>query len=134
MTAPEQIVELTVPFHDCDPLFVVWHGRYFQYFERARCALLAELSLDIPDVRAMGYRMYVTDVRCRYMYPLAYGDRFAVRARVARSSPLIRITYQITNLTHGRKSARGYTDLATTDATGALISSTPSMILERLDG
>src|SRR5262245_13659309 len=24
-------VELKVPFHDCDPLFVVWHGRYFQY-------------------------------------------------------------------------------------------------------
>jgi len=33
-------VELEIPFHDCDPLFVVWHGRYLEYMEVGRQALL----------------------------------------------------------------------------------------------
>ena len=31
--------EIKVPFHDLDPGNVVWHGRYFKYFESARTLL-----------------------------------------------------------------------------------------------
>ena len=26
-------VTLTIPFHDLDPLHVVWHGNYYKYFD-----------------------------------------------------------------------------------------------------
>ncbi len=26
-------VELTVSFHDCDPMGVVWHGNYFRFLK-----------------------------------------------------------------------------------------------------
>ena len=38
----------------------------------------------------------------------------------------------ITNLTAGRKSARAYTALATTDAAGQLLTETPDEILARM--
>lgn len=125
-------VGVSIEFYDCDPLFVVWHGRYFKYFEQARQALLRELDLDIPQIRAMGYRMYVTDVRCRYMFPLSYGDDVKVTAKITEVSPLIKVTYEVRNDTHGRRAARGYTTLATTDADGNLLTETPNDILSRL--
>ena len=125
-------IEATVPFHFCDPLFVVWHGRYFEYFGMARAELMKSRDLDVPEIRDLGYRMYMTDVRCRYMYPLGYGDVLRITAWFTAASPLIRVAYTITNLTHGRKSARAYTEIATTDAHGELLQQTPSVILERM--
>ncbi len=46
----EVTVEHTVPFHDVDPLFVVWHGHYFKYFEYGREALMRAHGLDVPRV------------------------------------------------------------------------------------
>lgn len=125
-------VELKVAFHACDPLAVVWHGRYFEYLEVARTALLASRDLDVEAIRAMGHRMYVTDANCRYLFPLRYNDDFRVTASFTRTSPLIRVAYQVHNLTAGRKSARAYTALATTDAAGNLLTETPDAILSRL--
>ncbi|MCB9506416.1 MAG: acyl-CoA thioesterase [Myxococcales bacterium] len=124
-------VELTVPFHDCDPLFVVWHGRYFEYLELARTALFQRLTLDVPDIRDMGFRMYITDARCRYLSPLGYGDSVRVTARLAALEPLVRVTYEVFNLTRSRKSARAFTELATTDAAGNLLTTAPEPIRAR---
>ena len=33
-----------IPFHDIDPMGVVWHGNYFRYFEIAREALLNQID------------------------------------------------------------------------------------------
>lgn len=125
-------VELRVPFHDCDPLFVVWHGRYFEYLEAARTALLAGCKLDVPDIRALGYRMYVTDARCRYSFPLTYGETARVTAWFSARTPLLKVSYEVMNLTRSRRSARAYTVIATTDAHGGLLEATPDDILARL--
>ena len=131
MTAPAQ-VEIGIEFYDCDPLFVVWHGRYFKYLEQARQELMRSVDLDIPEIRALGYRMYVTDARCRYMYPLSYGDKARSTARFTDVSPLIRVAYDVYNVSAERRAARAYTILATTDSNGALLTETPDAILSRL--
>ncbi len=125
-------IEDEVPFHDCDPLFVVWHGRYFQYLEKARQVLLRKYALDVPDVRAMGYRMYITDARCRYMFPLSYGDKLSVTAWFTQLDPLLRVSYEVKNLTHDRRSARAYTVIATTDVSGNLLTRIPDNVAARL--
>lgn len=40
-------VGLTVPFHDLDPMHIVWHGNYFKYFDLARFALLDSRGIDL---------------------------------------------------------------------------------------
>jgi acyl-CoA thioester hydrolase len=125
-------VELTVPFHDCDPLAVAWHGRYFEYFEAGRGALLQAHQLDVPDMINLGVRMFVTEVRCRYNFPLTYGDRFSVVSWFTECGPLLKVSYDIHNLTKQRKSARAFTRLALTDNHGRLCLDIPSVIRERL--
>lgn len=134
MSIPEHAatVEMTVPFSHCDPLFVVWHGRYFEYFGVARSALLKKSGLDVPDVRDMGLRMFVTDVRCRYAFPLTYGDQFRVTAWLTDGRPLLRVAYEMFNITQGRRAARASTTIATTDGQGNLLSETPDEVFERL--
>ena len=48
-------IEIEVPFHDLDPMDVVWHGNYVRYFERARHALLQTLDYDYPQMRDSNY-------------------------------------------------------------------------------
>lgn len=130
--SPSVKVQLKVPFHHCDPLSVVWHGRYAEYFEVARTELFTSVALDVPAIRELGYKMFITDLRCRYMFPLHYGDDFEVKATIRESTPFIRVSYEVENLTHQRKSARASTTLATTDAGGRLFSETPDALLDRI--
>lgn len=125
-------VELRIPFHDCDPLFVVWHGRYFQYLEASLHALLRSRKLDIPDLMEQGHRMYVTDVRCRYLCPLTYGEIVKVTAWFTQYSPLLKVVYDVFNVTKGRKSARSSATVAVTDAQGNLLTEIPDAIASRL--
>lgn len=126
-------VRTTVPFHDCDPMGIVWHGRYLEYFELARAELFAGFDLDVPEIRALGYRMYVVDVRCRYTHPLGYGEIAEITARLKQTRPLIRVAYTVRNLSRDRTSARGHCVLATTDSAGALFYETPDAICQRLE-
>ena len=127
-------VTLQVPFHDCDPLGIVWHGHYLKYFELAHTRLFANNDLDVPQVGDLGYRMYVADVRCRYTYPLRYGDEVEVTAKPTADSPMLRISYSVRNLSDGRRSARGRTVLVATDREGNLLHKIPTEILDRLRG
>src|SRR4051812_14589485 len=106
MTAPKDAVaiELEVPFHDVDALQIVWHGRYAKYVELASTALFRARGVDVNDLTALGHRMVVIESRCRYAFPLRYGDRFRVEAWFRDLDHRVCIAYEIKNLTHGRRS------------------------------
>ncbi len=134
MTLPSHAVtvELSVPFHDCDPMAIVWHGRYFEYLEVSRCELFKRCGLDVPDLVQLGLRMMVTEARCRYTSPLRYADRISVTSWFSEYSPLLKVSYAVKNLTSERRSARAYTTLAVTDSSGELLATPPSSFSERL--
>lgn len=73
-------VELKIPFHDMDPTGVVWHGRYFKYFERAREALMELLDYSYPEMRNSGYVFPVVDAQVRYVRPLLLNQAYRVTA------------------------------------------------------
>ncbi len=119
-------------FHHCDPLGVVWHGRYLEWMEIARIELFASRDLEVHQIRTLGHRMYVTEAKCRYMAPISYGESACVTAWFNAVQPLIRVAYDIYNLENGRWSGRASTSLATTDFEGNLLATTPDALLERL--
>lgn len=125
-------IDAEVAFHQCDPLGVAWHGRYFEWLEQARTELFASVGLDVPQIRELGHRMYVVEAKCRYMQALAYRDRLRVTAWFSARAPLIRVAYDIYNRATERWSARAATVLATTDDAGVLLPTTPDAILRRL--
>lgn len=127
-------IELEVPFHDVDALKIVWHGHYCKYMELARTALVRARGLDMADVIGMGYGLLVVETRIRHVFPLRYGDRFRVTCWCVDLDHRIHVAYEIWNLTHGRRAARGSTKMVTTDAQGNLLYETPHAIASRLLG
>ena len=134
MTVPPDAVavELEVPFHDVDAVRIVWHGHYLKYFEIGRTALMRARRLDVEDVIGLGFRQLVIESHVRHSFPLYYGDRFQVHARVADVSHKIRVDLVVWNLTHQKRSAKGSTTLVTTDAAGRLLMETPDALRARL--
>ncbi|MBB5205765.1 acyl-CoA thioester hydrolase [Inhella inkyongensis] len=88
-------VELTPAFHDLDPMDVVWHGRYVQYLEIARCALLQKFDYDYPQMRDSGYAWPVVDLQIKYVGAIEYGMKLRVRAAITEWENRLRIDYQI---------------------------------------
>lgn len=123
--------EQRVPFHDCDPLKIVWHGHYYKYLEIARTVLFHRHALDMEDFIALGYGLLMIETRCRHSYPLTYGDLLRVEARFADVEQRLRISYEVHNVTQGRRSARAWTTLVTTRA-GEMLLETPREILDRI--
>jgi acyl-CoA thioester hydrolase len=129
---PQVEVELEVPFHDVDMLRLVWHGHYYKYFEIARTKLLWERGLSGEQLVGTGYMLVVIETRCRYPYPLRFGQRFRVGAAFADLDYRVKIDYQIWNSSENHRAAYGHTVLATLDADGKLLLRTPDALLNRL--
>jgi acyl-CoA thioester hydrolase len=130
----ETSVEMEVPFHDCDPLGIVWHGHYYKYLEVARTRMLRTLGLDKGSIIGprSEFRFVVVESRCRHASPLTYGDDVRITAWLGDLRHRIRILYEVTNLTTGRRAARAHTILATTDSGGRLLLETPAAVLEKI--
>jgi len=128
----ETSIEIDVPFFDCDPLGVVWHGHYFKYMDMARTAMLAPLGVDGHELIESGHRMFVSDSRCRHIHPLRYRDRARVTAWLREWEQRLYISYLVTNLTSERQAARAHTVLVVTDAGGRLLFEVPETLRRRL--
>lgn len=121
-----------VAFHDCDPLGIVWHGNYYRYLELGRTELMRKCRLDVQDFVSLGHGLLVIETRCRHAFPLRYGEDFAVRAFMIDYEQRIHVGYEVMNLTHRRRAARGLTTLVTTDAAGNMLLETPAVVQQRI--
>lgn len=145
--APEGavFVDLEVPFHDVDPLFVAWHGHYYKYLEIARTSLQRHHQLDVADMRALGFAWFVIETRTRHVQALHYGERFRVFSWFVEDDPRVGIDYEIRSIATidgaptGHRVARARTVLVNTvlqrgegGPRGELLFATPEAIKERI--
>jgi acyl-CoA thioester hydrolase len=88
-------IDVEVPFHDCDPLGVTWHGNYFRYFETARSALLNSIGYNVRQMTASGYAWPIVDARVKYVKTTTFGQRLGVRATLEEYENRLKIAYTI---------------------------------------
>ena len=127
------VIELEPAFHDIDPMNVVWHGRYVQYLELARCALLRTFDYDYPQMCESGFAWPVVDMRLRYVRPLRYGQRVAIRATVVEWENRLKIDYEVRDVVSGERLTRAYTvQVAVEVASGEMRYVCPEVLLRKL--
>ncbi|MDJ0783032.1 MAG: thioesterase family protein [Desulfosarcinaceae bacterium] len=89
-------IEMIVPFHDLDPMQVVWHGNYFKYFDRARFALFAARGIDLYQfLIEKQYVFPLTRTAVKHIAPLRFDDRFRCTATVTEARYKIAIDFEI---------------------------------------
>ncbi len=101
-------VILTIPFHDLDPLHIVWHGNYLKYFDIARFGLFNSAGIDLDEYyRKTGYLFPVTKTSTKHIIPLKYGDVFICKATVVEARIKIVLDFEIRRTSSGEICARG---------------------------
>ncbi len=68
------------PFYDLDPIQVVWHGNYMNYFEDARVALLGAHGIDLYQIYQRTGIVFPSSDLHEHILPLRNQDEFVCRA------------------------------------------------------
>jgi len=85
-----------VPFHDLDPLQIVWHGNYLKYFDIARFGLFKQAGLDLYQYFLTRQLIFpVTRSSAKHIVPLRYDDEFVCRATVTEAVYKIAMSFEI---------------------------------------
>lgn len=71
-------LEKRIPFHDIDPLNVLWHGNHVAYMEEAREAFLEKYGIGYTQMGGKGYVEPVVNVNVTYRGSFVYGDTVIV--------------------------------------------------------
>ncbi len=102
-------VEIEIPFHDCDPMQIVWHGNYARYLEVARCELLRIINYDYMDMQASGYSWPIVDMRLKYVGSARFTQKIKVVANLVEYESRMKIDYLISCAKSGDKLTKAYT-------------------------
>jgi len=89
-------VKLSVPFHDLDPMHIVWHGNYLKYFDIARFELFSSAGIDLYEFyKKTNYLFPLTKTSTKHIIPLKYNDAFTCKATVIEAQIKIVIDFEI---------------------------------------
>jgi len=99
--------EITVEFFHCDPLRVVWHGNYINYFETGRRTLLEKIGYSYCEMEETGFSFPVIEISAKYIKPLLFRDTARVKAVLVEYENRLRIKYEIRNTQTGVLTTKG---------------------------
>ncbi|MEP0263962.1 thioesterase family protein [Dokdonia sp.] len=68
------INKVRIRFVETDPLGIVWHGNYIQYFEDGREAFGRHHGISYLDQKEYGYATPIVKSSSEHKFPLRYGD------------------------------------------------------------
>jgi acyl-CoA thioester hydrolase len=126
-------VEIVVPFHDLDPVGIVWHGNYAKYFELARCELLKGFDYNYDRMLESGYLWPVIDLRIRYVQMLRFEQRVRVTATLREWEYRMVIDYLVVDAVSGARMTKGQTVQVAVEAkSNELCLMSPPVLFEKL--
>ncbi len=70
--------EVTIRFNEADPMGIVWHGHYIQYFEDGREAFGKEHGIGYNQAYEKGFTLPLVSISCEYKRSLKYGEKAIV--------------------------------------------------------
>ena len=101
-------IKLRVPFHDLDPLQMVWLGNYLKYFDIARFGLFKQAGVDLYQFSVKQRIIFpVTRFSVKHIVPLRFDDEFICKATVIEAVYKIAIDFEIRLSENGRVCTRG---------------------------
>jgi acyl-CoA thioester hydrolase len=106
---PRIDTEIIIPFHDIDPMNIVWHGRYVKYLEVARCNLLESFDYSYQQMQASGYSWPVVDMRIKYVKPVKFEQKIRIEAQLVEWEYRLKVNYRIVDANTGVKLTKAHT-------------------------
>ena len=95
MSIFESEFEMKIPFHDLDPMDVVWHGNYIKYMEQARCDMFEKLQYTYYDMETDGYAYPIAKMKTKFIKPLHFNQKIVIKTTLEEFEPAIIVKYKI---------------------------------------
>ena len=95
MSIFESLLEIKIPFHDLDPMNIVWHGNYIKYLEQASCEMFNEIGYTYYDMKNDNYAYPIAKMNTKYIQPLEFNQEVIIKTCLEELEPAIRIKYTI---------------------------------------
>lgn len=80
-----------VRYRECDPMGVVYHTHFLDYFEAARTEAFRTLGLAYRELEARDVMMPVVEANVRYHRPARYDDRLLIETHLSDEAPQVRL-------------------------------------------
>ena len=102
--------EIRVRYADTDQMRVVHHGKYFEFFELGRSALIRSLGLPYSELEARGILLPVIEAFAKYRKPGRYDEILIVESFLNElPQATLKIEYRIFRQGEKDSIAEGYT-------------------------
>ena len=104
-------VKLSVPFFDLDPMQIVWHGNYLNYFEIARAALFEHYGVDLYSYYDREKIIFpIIRTSTKHIFPLRHRDEVIIKATLVDVNIKLVVDFEIRKAADGSVCARGRTE------------------------
>ncbi len=104
-------VKMSVPFFDLDPMQIVWHGNYLNYFELARAALFKHYRVDLYAYYEKEKIIFpIIRTSTKHIFPLRHRDEIIIKATLVDVNIKIVVDFEIRKEADGSVCARGRTE------------------------
>ena len=128
-----EITTLKIPFFDCDPMAICWHGHYVKYFELARCDLFDKIDYNYRTMRDSGYSWPIIDLQIRYMQPMQFEQNIVIEAGIVEYENYLKIKYEIRDQKSEQRLTKGTSkQVAVTIADAEMQIVSPAILREKL--
>jgi acyl-CoA thioester hydrolase len=99
-----------VRFADTDPMGVVYHARYLEWFEAARTELIRHKGISYKEIEEKGLSLPVIEAFCRYRHSVTYDELIRIETRLTDLDRLkLRMEYQVYGEQKPTLRVEGYT-------------------------
>ena len=107
-------VKISIPFFDLDPMQIVWHANYLNYFEVARAALFESRGIDLYNFFTTQQLIFpIIKTATKHILPLRHRDEIICKATLIDARVKIIVDFEIRHADSGKVCARGRTEQVT---------------------
>ena len=118
-----------VRFADTDPMGVVYHSRYLEWFEAARTELIRAKGISYKEIEEKGLSLPVIEAFCRYRHSVVYDELIRIKTRLTHLDRLkLRMEYQVYGEQDTMLRVDGYTLHCFTNQQGRPVRAPESLI------
>lgn len=104
-------VKISVPFYDLDPMQIVWHGNYLNYFELARAGLFQRYGVDLYNYYDRTKIIFpIIRTQTKHILPLRHRDEIICKATLVDANIKLIVDFEIRKAGENVVCARGRTE------------------------